>query len=391
MRVLVAPDSFKGTLTPVEAAEAIAEGVARTLPNADIRKLPLADGGEGTLEAIADSLPLERIPVPTVDARGRPVQALIGLLPGGIAVIETAQANGLALLPSHLRDPMLASTFGVGPLIIAARNSGARKLILTLGGSATVDGGFGMATCLGWQHLDDQGAPLPNTPSELVRLARILPPDPPRIIQDCTAWVDVQTPLLGPEGAVALFAPQKGASANDLPRLEASLARLAQRWEADLGIQLGQVPGGGAAGGLGAGCIAYMGAHLVSGAEALFQLIDLDRHLQWADCVITGEGCLDRSTFQGKLVAQLIRHAGAFKVPVLALAGKFEPGIEEDPRFTQGFTQAASVSQCCGAEAAMEQPREALSRTGAMLMQYARARSKRSMAKQDRGRGRRDA
>jgi glycerate kinase len=289
-------------------------------------------------------------------------------MPDGVAIIETAQSNGLSLLPPQLRDPMKTSTAGVGDLVAEALRQGARKIVLALGGSATVDGGSGMAVRLGWRHITPDGEELEGRGCELPLLHRIIPPSRRPRLDVCDAWVDVQTPLLGPHGAVPLFAPQKGAKPEDLPILEQGLARLAECWKSDLDIDASTIPGGGAAGGLGAGARVYLGARLVPGADALFDLIELERRLEWADCLVTGEGRLDQTSFRGKLIGSLFQRASRVGVPVLAVAGQFEDGIEYTAEFRASLAMAVSVSGYCGAESAVNLPHQSLALASSRLM-----------------------
>lgn len=322
-RILICPDSFKGSLTALDAARAMARGVRRAVPRAALTVLPLADGGEGTLDALAlarGRLSRTRVAGPL----GRPVTARWLLLPRRVALIEMAEAAGLLRIPRNRRDPMRATTRGVGQLMAAAVRAGARRIIVTLGGSATVDGGAGMAAALGAQLLDAAGRPIPPGGQGLSTLATIDAAPLRRRLRGIVVEgaTDVTSPLLGPRGAARVFAPQKGATPGQVRRLEAALTRFARICRRDLGARVSRMPGAGAAGGLGAGLIAFCGARLGSGADFLFERLGFDRALAGADLVLTGEGNLDAQTTAGKLIGRVTHHARRRGVPVVAFAGR---------------------------------------------------------------------
>lgn len=324
LRVVVAPDKFAGTMSAEEAAAAIADGWRSRRPDDEVVQVPMADGGAGTLDVVAGVVPdAERVEVEVADARGRARRASWLRLPDGRALVEAAEACGLAWLADDERDPRRATTYGVGQLLLAAQGACPTEIVIGLGGSATSDGGAGMALALGNQLLRADGNGLKVGAEHLVDLARIsyAAPELATVVIAC----DVSNPLLGPAGAVAVFAPQKGAPRADLPVLEAALAHFADIVERDVpGGPWRDVEGAGAAGGLGFGLLAFCGARTTSGAEAVASLVGLDDHLRGADVVIAGEGKLDDQTAAGKtpaFVADRARRAGA---RVLAVAGQVE-------------------------------------------------------------------
>ncbi|KUI32233.1 glycerate kinase [Mycobacterium sp. IS-1742] len=312
MRIVLAPDSFKESMSAAQAIEAMREGVRAARPDADCVGVPMADGGEGTVDAVVDALDGERVTVEVADALGRPVQATYGHVRArGLAVIEMAAAAGLELIAPAERDVLRAGTFGVGQLISDALDRGATEFLIGLGGSATNDGGAGMLTALGGRLYDGAGAPLPPGGAALADLDRIdldgLDPrlSAVRIQLAC----DVTAPLLGPTGASAVFGPQKGASAADVARLEAALARFAEVADA----AHAETPGAGAAGGLGFALLEFLGATSRPGVEVVAETVGLEQALRGAAWVLTGEGGVDAQTLMGKTpfgVAQVAARTG---------------------------------------------------------------------------------
>lgn len=318
----MAPAAFKGTLGPLAVATALAEGVRRVWPEADVRVRPLSDGGDGLLEAIGAALGGTAQTLKVTGPRGEAVDARI-LRTEGTAVIESAEACGLRHVPPGHRDPMRLTTRGVGELLAAAARSRPEEVVLGLGGSATVDGGTGMARALGWSFRDASGRAVPEGGGSLVDLARIERPD--------RAWAvptvvlcDVDNPLTGPRGAARVYGPQKGASAEEVERLEAGLVRLAEVVRADLGVEVADLAGAGAAGGLGAGARAFLGGRLVSGAEWVMARVGLEAALAACDLVITGEGRYDAQSGMGKVTGRLLALAAARSVPALLVCGTIE-------------------------------------------------------------------
>jgi glycerate kinase len=321
MRILVAPDKFKGSLSACEVAQGIATGLRDILPDAIIETIPVADGGEGTAEVIGDACGGEWITCAAHDALGRAFTArYIWLDERALAVMEMSEAAGLWRIAPHERDPLRANTYGVGEMLCGAAGRGAREIIIGLGGSATNDGGFGMARALGFRFLDKEGAELTGPVSDLLKLQQIAPPRdlaPPRVI----AAVDVKNPLLGERGATRTFGPQKGATPEQLASLEAALGRLADIVARDLGCNFRESSGAGAAGGLGFGLRSFCGATIRPGFDLVAEMIDLRAAILRANVVITGEGCLDTQTLEGKAPAGIARLAREMGKRVYAIAG----------------------------------------------------------------------
>jgi glycerate kinase len=355
VKVVVAPDKFKGTLTAGDAAEAIAEGWRQGDPSARVDVAPLADGGEGTLDALAPAMGAavrrERVTGPM----GDPVEAAFGLA-GDVGIVEAARACGLGLVAERDRDPLRATTFGVGELIAAACRAGAARVLVGLGGSATNDGGAGMAQAVGFGLLDGTGADLPRGGGALAGLDRIDASrvDPAVRAAAFVGLTDVDSPLTGPRGASKRFAPQKGASNDDVVALDAALERLADVAEHDLGTPIRDLPGAGAAGGLGAGLAAFLGATLESGVRAVMAAVGFASRLDGADLVVTGEGAFDEQSLGGKVPWAVVREARARTVPAVVLCGRASVGLA-------GATVISLVERF-GERRAMEDPAECLRR-----------------------------
>jgi glycerate kinase len=324
VRILVAPQEFKGSLSAVEAANAIAAGIRRALPAAEPVVLPLSDGGPGFVDALHAAIGGRLVTVPTHDAVGRSRMGVFLLAEDGTAYIEAAQANALSHLASRELAPLTSTTFGVGELLQAALDRSPGRVVAGVGGSATNDGGAGMAQALGARLLDASVHELRPGGAALSRLARVewSAPDLPEVI----VATDVTNPLLGPNGATAIFGPQKGASASDVEVLEAALAHFADVIAKDLGIDVRNVPGSGAAGGLAAGLIAFLGARVESGFDLVAVACGFHEHLAIADLVITGEGSFDAQSLHGKTTGRVIAAAEAAGKPWLVLAGRAAPG-----------------------------------------------------------------
>ncbi|MEO3757328.1 glycerate kinase [Mycobacterium sp. B14F4] len=328
MKVVLAPDSFKESMTASEAVAAMRAGVLSVLPDAQCVGVPMADGGEGTVDAVVDALHGQRIDAEVTDAIGRPILARYGYVPlRQLAVIEMAAAAGLERIAPDERDVLRASTFGVGQLIRAALDRGAEELLVGLGGSATNDGGTGMLTALGAAFLDGNGNALEPGGAALQRLDRIDLSGLDARLRDVRVGVasDVTAPLLGPTGASAVFGPQKGASPADVQLLESALSRFATVTAATLGDAHPQRPGAGAAGGTGFALAEFLGAVSRPGVDEIAETVELERALRGADWVFTGEGSVDAQTVMGKTpfgVAQLAVRAGA---RVVIFAGRVGP------------------------------------------------------------------
>jgi len=324
MRILVAPDKFKGSLGAVEAAAAIAAGLRDVLPAAEVTLLPIADGGEGTVEVICSAAVGRWCTCEVHDPLGRIVPARYCSIAGGAtAVMEMSEASGLWRVSRGALDPNLASSFGTGEMLLHAARGGAKKIIVGLGGSATNDGGFGMARALDYRFLDTSGRELAGAVSDLLQLARI---EVPRERLDCEviAAADVRNPLLGERGATRTFGPQKGATPPQIEILEQALTRFADVIACDLGFDFRDTPGAGAAGGLGFGLISFCAARMRRGFDVVAESIGLEAEVLAADVVMTGEGRLDAQTLEGKAPAGVARMARRLGKKVFAIVGDFD-------------------------------------------------------------------
>jgi glycerate kinase len=331
VKVVVAPNSFKGSLSASEAASAIARGVRQAFPDAEVVEVPVADGGEGTVEALVSAHHGAYRTAEVEGPLGEPVAAPYGLIEKGqTGVLELASASGLTLIASERRDPRKTSTYGFGQLLDEVRLAGVRQIIAGIGGSATNDGGAGMAQALGYRLLDAGGNELPGGGAALARLERIDSSglDPGWHAVKVEVACDVTNPLTGPNGASAVYGPQKGADPAAVRELDAALARLAAVIERDLGKRVADVPGAGAAGGTGAGLVAFLDAALVPGAPLVVEASGFDARLSGADLVITGEGRADDQTAYGKAPGEVAKRAQAARIPVLLIAGTRGPGWE---------------------------------------------------------------
>lgn len=331
MKIIIAPDSFKESLSAECAAMAIEDGFRAVFPELEAVRLPVADGGEGTVDALIAATGGHRIDIEVTDPQGHRVRGFYGVNgKGDCAVIEMAAASGLMLVPAGQRDPLAATSFGTGELIRHALDGGIRHIILGIGGSATVDGGIGMVQALGGRFTDAQGIDLPWGGAALAQLAAIdLSALDPRLAQ-CRIEVacDVENPLTGPCGAAAVFGPQKGASVQDVQVLDAALAHLAAVIFRHLGVNVLEWPGGGAAGGMGVAARLFLRGNMRSGIDIIMDAIGLDEAMQGATLVITGEGRLDQQTINGKAPVGVARLAQRYHVPVIGLAGILGEGVE---------------------------------------------------------------
>jgi glycerate kinase len=344
MKIVIAPDSFKGSMTATAAAEAMGRGVRQVLAGAEIDLVPMADGGEGTVEALVTATGGRIVPVRVTGPLGEPVEAFFGLLGDGqTAVIEMAAASGLPHVAPERRNPLLTTTYGTGELVRAALDAGARRLIIGLGGSATVDGGVGMVQALGGRFLDAAGQELPPGGGALTRLARIdLSGLDPRLAAcPITAACDVDNPLTGPKGAAAVFGPQKGADPAMVEQLDQGLGRLAAVIRRDLEQDVEHMPGAGAAGGMGGGLVALLGATLRSGVEIVIEASRLRERLAGASLCLTGEGGTDFQTAHGKTPMGVAQAAKAHGVPVLCLSGGL--GRDYEAVYTVGIDAVMSI------------------------------------------------
>ena len=334
MKIVIAPQSFKGSVSALEAAQAIERGVRRAAPEAVTALVPVADGGDGTLEVLVNSTGGEIFRSIVTGPLGHAVEAAWGVMGDGrTAVVEMARASGLAMVPPRRRNPRTTTTRGTGEVIREALDKGYTRIIVGLGGSATNDAGAGMAAALGVKFLDSQGKALPRGGAALARLAQIDLADLHPTLKDVTiiGATDVTNPLCGPAGASAVYGPQKGASPEMVAELDAALANFAQVAQRDLGIDFlnEDWPGAGAAGGLGAGLMAFAGARLQSGIDMVCEVLNFETAVRDADLVITGEGRADVSSIYDKAPVGVARKAAPFNVPTVILAGSLGDGYQE--------------------------------------------------------------
>ncbi len=346
IRIVVAPDSFKGSLTAVEVAKAITSGLERSGINADIVQTPMADGGEGTVDAVLTAIGGERRTLMVTDPMGEPVEAYYGVLEDGTAVIEMAAASGLPLVPEMRRNPLQATSYGTGELMRDALDRGCSRILLGIGGSATNDGGMGMAQALGVRFIDAAGRELGTGGQQLERIERIDVSElHPRLAAGevpVDVCCDVTNPLCGPDGATAVYGPQKGATPAMIGRLDRGLDHYAVRIAMQLGVMVRDVPGAGAAGGLGAGLLAFCRAQLKPGIREVTALTRLDETISGASLVITGEGRTDAQTAFGKVPAGVGAIGKKHGVPVVCLSGGLGEGVSE--LYTHGITALFSIA-----------------------------------------------
>ena len=329
MKIVIAPDSFKESLTALQVADAVEAGFRTVFPDAQYIKLPMADGGEGTVVSIIEATQGTLKETEDTAPLGNKVTGFYGLSGDGkTAIIEMAAASGLHLVPPAQRDPRVTTTFGTGELILAALDDGAEKIILGIGGSATNDGGAGMMQALGGVFRDEQGNSLPFGGSALAKLASadLSGLDPRLAKTEFVVACDVNNPLCGPKGASATFGPQKGATPAIVSELDAALRHYGEVIESLTGKSLSDVAGAGAAGGMGVPLMAWLDARMQPGIEMVIETLDLNSVVKDADLVITGEGRMDSQTIQGKTPAGVAKAAKARGIPVIALAG----GMSED-------------------------------------------------------------
>ena len=331
MRFVVAPDSFKGSISAMGVAEAMEKGIKAVFPAAEVFKVPIADGGEGTVAALVETTGGEIITQEVIGPLGKPLQAHWGILGDKeTAVIEMAAASGLPLVPKQQRDPRITTTYGTGQLMRAALDKGVRKLIIGIGGSATNDGGMGMAKALGVRFLDQNGESLPEGGAALQNLARIdiSGLDQRLAKMEILVACDVDNPLCGPRGASAVYGPQKGATPEIVEELDAALAVYAFCATEATGKEIAELPGAGAAGGLGAGLLFFSNAQLRPGVEIVLETAGFAELAAKADMVLTGEGRTDFQTAFGKAPVGVAKAAKQFGVPVVCLAGGLGKGAE---------------------------------------------------------------
>ena len=332
MKILICPDSFKESLSAIEVCDCIERGLKKANSKFKVEKIPLADGGEGTVKALVLATGGRSLKCRVKDPLGRKIWAGYGILGDGkTAIIEMAAASGLVLVPLKKRNPLLTTTYGTGEIIANALNRGCRRIIIGIGGSATVDGGCGMAEALGAKLLDGKGRKIGFGGGEIEKVEKIDLKFMDKRIPGTEFIIasDVRNPLLGPRGAARVYGPQKGATPKIVEKLERGLSHLAKVIRKELSISVKNLPGAGAAGGLGAGLYAFLGAKMESGVELVMRIARLEKRIKKADLVITGEGRLDRQTLYGKTVMGVIKMAKKYKVPVVCIAGSIMPEAKD--------------------------------------------------------------
>lgn len=343
-KIVLIPDSFKGTMSSEEICSIMAEQITRLFPESEVVQIPVADGGEGTVDAFITAVGGRRIPCTVSGPYGEPVEAFYGLLDDNTAIVEMAAAAGLPLVEER-KNASLTSTYGVGELIKAALKHGSRKLVIGLGGSATNDGGTGAAAALGVRFLDDSGqsfVPVGGTLSRIktIDMTGLLPEvRESEIITMC----DIDNPLCGPQGAAAVFAPQKGATPDDIEQLDAGLRHLADLVNRDLGQQILDLPGSGAAGGMGGGTVAFLGATLEMGIETVLNMTRFDELIRDADLVISGEGKIDGQSLRGKVVIGVGRRTRKQGIPLIAVVGDI--GDDVSAAYDEGVSGIFSINR----------------------------------------------
>jgi glycerate 2-kinase len=340
VKILIAPDKFKGSLSAREVAENIAKGLRDVLPEATISIVPMADGGEGTAEVVCDALGGKWVKCGAHDPIGREIQARYAYIDKRkLAVMEMSEAAGMRRLSESERDPLRANTFGVGEMILAAANRGAREIVIGLGGSATNDGGVGMARALGFRFFEHEQ----EYEQELSRIVKLKWIEKPKnlALPKMVAAVDVRNPLLGENGATRVFGPQKGATENKIDILERALGRLAEIVAKGFGVDYRDEPGAGAAGGLGFGLMSFCGAVIRPGFDVVAESVGLESKMEDVDVVITGEGSLDRQTLEGKTPAGVAGLARKFGKRIFGIVGR----ASEDQQVRELFDEVYVLAQ----------------------------------------------
>ena len=343
-KIIIAPDSFKGSLTSIEVANAIEEGIKNLITNCEIVKLPIADGGDGTMDTLVSALKGKKIKIKAHDPLMRPIKVEYGLVQNGkTAVIEMAIANGLTLLDIAEQNPSATTTFGTGEIIKDALKRGCHSFLIGIGGSATNDAGTGMLKALGYRFIDKNGKETDGTGNSLSKITKI---DESRVMPELkeaqfTIACDVNNPFSGLNGAAYVYAPQKGASEQMVKELDEGMESFRQLIEKVKGLNLNTIPGTGAAGGLGGGFVAFLNAELKPGIEMVLQAIDFDKHLLNSDLVITAEGKLDKQTAMGKAASGILDAASQKKIPVIAIGGTVE---DKEVLLKRGFSSLFSTT-----------------------------------------------
>ncbi|MEM6719898.1 MAG: glycerate kinase [Bacteroidota bacterium] len=345
MKIILAPDKFKGALTGNEFCDAATEAILRVLPLAEIVRLPLADGGDGTIEILTAHLQGELINITVSDPLFRPIEAqYLWLEAKKTAFIEMAEASGMKLLSPEDQNCRKTTTFGTGEMILKAIEKGAKTIILGIGGSATNDCGIGMATALGYNFLDENGQKINPIGENLGRIHQIDTSNIHSKLATTTFQIacDVTNPLYGKQGAAHVYGPQKGASESDVELLDTGLRNIANLIQKQFNIDVQNIEGSGAAGGMGAGTTVFLRGKLTSGIELVKNLLDFDQHIQNADWIITGEGKLDNQTFSGKTITGVIESAQKQNIPVAVFCGATDLSISEQEELGVSYVNAVT-------------------------------------------------
>lgn len=331
MNIVVAPDSFKECLSSKKVANAISRGILKVMPNAEVFEIPISDGGEGLLETILSNTEGRLVSIEVMNPVSSPIKAIYGFLNDNkTAIIEMATASGLELITEEEKNPLVTTTYGTGQLIKDALDKGCTKIIIGIGGSATNDGGVGLVKALGGKFLNSKGEELTEGGGTLDQLHRIDISNLDKRISDCEILVacDVSNPLTGQNGASWVYGKQKGGADRDLELLDKNLSHYATIIKRDLGLDISEVPGSGAAGGTGAALMAFLKADLVNGIELILKTIEIEKYIEKADLVLTGEGKIDEQTLNGKTIMGIAAMAKKHNVPVIVLTGKVGERIE---------------------------------------------------------------
>lgn len=369
MKVLIASDSFKGTYSSLIVAELIEKGIKRAMPDAEVRSVPAADGGEGTVDAIVQACGGDFIETDVHGPLGDIIKAKYGITKEGTAIIEMSAASGICLVPKEKLNPLLASTYGTGEMVMDAVNRGCKKIIMGIGGSATNDGGAGFARAIGVRLLDENGIEIDGTGGATGRAKTVLTDSIDKRLKEIEILVacDVDNPLCGEKGASAVFGPQKGATPEMIQVLDANLRNYAEAVARSTGKDIANEPGMGAAGGLGFSVLQFCRARTGRGVEIVLDAIGFDTYAQWADIIITGEGRVDFQTPYGKTPAGVAKHAGKYGKPVYAIAG-FE-GKGAQAIYECGIAEVVSaVYAPCTIDEAIADSNENIPRAAERLM-----------------------
>lgn len=343
-KILLVPDSFKGTMSSKEICEIMEKEIRSFWPDCEVLSIPVADGGEGSVDCFLTAVGGEKIQVPCQGPYGEEIEGFFGMLPGKIAVVEMSVAAGLPMVEDN-KNAEKTSTYGVGQLILAAAKAGAKKIVIGLGGSATNDGGTGAAAALGVRFFKKDGTeyiPVGGTLDALGRIDKSNLHESLKAIEIVT-MCDIDNPLCGPCGASAVFGPQKGADAQMVERLDRNLSNLADVYKNDYSEDLRDLPGAGAAGGMGFGMVAFLGSCLQMGIETVLDTVGFDESLQGADLVLTGEGKMDEQSLRGKVVIGVSHRAKAQNVPVIAVVGDIGDHVEE--AYSHGVSYIVSINR----------------------------------------------